>query len=717
MKRIVNLRPILMAALSLVLGIVCSYLNLMQKQSFLQAFALAFAVCLLLYLVWGFRFSTIIKKAVFCVAFVVAFTSGAYLFDRQISSYEKADLDRIYCLVEGTVCDSWETEQGVCLSLENVAFSGKVKGKSKFGLYVYVNGVDFDLIEVGERVSFSATLRDRGVFYEDTLSTKYISQKIKYTAFVEGEDISLLGDQSNLFQKFNKFIRSSLKQGLDENEFSIAYALLTGHDEFMDLDILTQFRSAGIAHVFAVSGLHIGFLATVLTFILRKLRVNKWLAFSLTLFALIFYSGVCGFSSSSVRAVIMCGVGIFAINTGRKYDGLSAVGLAALIVLIISPIELFTVGFQLSFGVVLGLLIITPPLSKAMKFLPKRVASSLSAVIAAQVVGIPICLCYFGKFSLVAIPFNLVFIPLTGIVYVLIFTCTLIGGIFSVCRLALYLPDLVLKGVVWFIKVFDYSAFMVGGPSYGWWILLFFLAVLFLCGTFNLKRLISLSMAVILLGLGVCSVIYDGITSYKYVDLYVAGGKNFSVYMVDSDGEATLVVSHFTRYTSTTRIERILQRMGTQGIDNLVLAKGYDMTDAHTCLTKISRVAKIKNLYYSGRRWAEQEIAIQKSFKQVNVKNFLDGEQLPVNFECRFALNGRVVDSKVAGKRILSFSKFGQTPEFKQFIATADYVFATDYQERVFSYYQAGEYISYMDNSFYDNAENNGNLKINLGRL
>ena len=717
MKRIVNLRPVLMVALSLVLGIVCSYLNLMQKQTFLQAFALAFAVCLMLYFVWGFRFSNVIKKLVLGVAFVVAFTSGAYLFDRQISSYQQADLDGIFCSAEGTVCDTWETEQGVCLSLENVTFSGKVKGKSKFGLYVYVNGVDFNFIDVGERVSFSATLRDRGVFYEDTLSTKYISQKIKYTAFVDGEEITLLGDQSNLFQKFNGFIRSTLKQGLDADEFSIAYALLTGHDEFIDLEILAQFRSAGIAHVFAVSGLHIGFLATVLTFILKKLRVNKWLAFSLTLFALVFYSGVCGFSSSSVRAVIMCAVGIFAINTGRKYDGLSAVGLAAFIVLIISPIELFTVGFQLSFGVVLGLLIITPPLTRALKFLPKRVASSLSAVIAAQVVGIPICLCYFGKFSLVAIPFNLVFIPLTGIVYVLTFTCTIVGGIFSICKWALYLPNLVLKGVVWFIKVFDYSAFMVGGPSYGWWILLFFLAVLFLCGTFNLKRFISLSMAVILLGLGVCSVVYDGITSYKYVDLHVAGGKNFSVYMVDSDGERTLVVSHFTRYTSTNRIERILQKVRTQEIDNLVLAHGYDMTDAHTCLTKISRVAKVKNVYYSGRRWVEQEIAIQKSFKQVNVQNFLDGEQLPVNFECSFALNGRLVDSKIAGKRILSFSKFGLSPEFKQFVATADYVFATDYQERIFSYYQSGKHLSYMDNSFFDNAENNGNIKINLGRL
>jgi hypothetical protein len=95
----------------------------------------------------------------------------------------------------------------------------------------------------------------------------------------------------------------------------------------------------------------------------------------------------------------------------------------------------------------------------------------------------------------------------------------------------------------------------------------------------------------------------------------------------------------------------------------------------------------------------------------------LDGEALPVNFNCSFEINGRLVDATINGKRILSFSKFGQTPEFKQFVASADYIFATDYQERIFSYYQAGEYISFMDNSIYANAENKGNLKLNLGRL
>ena len=717
MKRFVNLRLGLITALCLALGIVCSYFNLRQRQTNILIFGIIFGLCLLSYITWGIKTKTLIKNLYFSLVFIVAFASGAYLLDRQINNYEDAGFGGVYCEVEGTISDVWETEQGLCLSLDKVEFSGKIKGKSKYGIYAYVSGASFAELDLGERITFSTTLHDRTLFYEDVLSTKYISEKVRYTAFVDYEQVTCLGDDGNLFQKFNKFIRNSLSQGLSGDEFSLAYALLTGHDEFMDLEILTQFRSAGIAHIFAVSGLHIGFLATVLAFVFRKCRLNKWVAFALTLLVLLFYAGVCGFSSSSVRAVVMCAVGLFALNTGKKYDGLTSVGLASIIVLAISPVELFAVGFQLSFGVVLGLMFLSDPLSRLLKFMPKRLANALSAVIASQVVGIPICLSTFGKFSLVAIPFNLIFIPLTGIIYVTTFACALFGGVFSICKVALFLPNYILKGVVWAINLFDLSLFMVGGISYGVWVYLFFSAIIILCGTFNFKRIISISLATVLIVCSVGCILFDGMNLSKQVDVHISGSKNLSAYMVIYDGETTLIVNHFTRYSSVSRIERIMQKYGTQTIDSLVIAQSYGMSDVHNCLTKISRVAKVKKVYYSGEERIDQEVAIKKSFGDVIIENFLDGESLPVNFKCAFVLNGRAVDSTIIDKRILSFSKFGQNPAFKEFRVTADYVIATDYQERIFSYYRAEQNYSFSSNSLYKNAEDNGNIKINLGRI
>ena len=137
MKKLLNLRPILIIALTFVLGIVCSYFYQGQKQAKLLAFAITFGVFLTVYLAWGTNRQTIIKKLCFCLVLLTAFTSGAYLLDRQISRYERADLGGEFCTIEGTVNDMWETEQGVCLSLNKVQFSGKIKGESLYGIFPY----------------------------------------------------------------------------------------------------------------------------------------------------------------------------------------------------------------------------------------------------------------------------------------------------------------------------------------------------------------------------------------------------------------------------------------------------------------------------------------------------------------------------------------------------------------------------------------------------
>ena len=151
---------------------------------------------------------------------------------------------------------------------------------------------------------------------------------------------------------------------MGEGEFAFSYALLVGNDDFMDDGVITQFRQAGVAHIFAVSGLHIGFLAGVISFVLRKLKTNRWFNLIFTIFILIIYSGVCGFSASSVRATVMCGVMLLITNLGMRYDGLSALGLAGILVLLLSPVEAFCAGFQLSFIVVFGILVLTPKLKK-----------------------------------------------------------------------------------------------------------------------------------------------------------------------------------------------------------------------------------------------------------------------------------------------------------------------------------------------------------------
>ena len=714
MRKFVNLRLPVAVAISLCLGIICVYCRVLQNSATGWIIFSLFALSLLIYLLVGISRKNLIKRLSFILVFLTFFSFGAYNFGNQIDDFEKASLSTVFCHVDGKVTEGWETSSGVCVAIKDVTLSGKVKGNLKYGIYTYVNGCKLGDVDVGDVISFDATLSDRPLFYEDVLSTKYLSDQIKYTTFVDYENVEIKENSPNLFEKFNLFIRQSLRQGLDDDAFSLSYALLTGHDEFVDLDILTRFRSAGIAHVFAVSGLHIGFLATVLAFVFRKLRLNRWVSLVLTTTVLFLYSGVCGFSSSSIRAAIMCTVLLFANNTGFKYDGLSSVGVAAVIVLILRPVELFAVGFQLSFGVVIGLLLLTNPISKLFRFLPEKVARSLGAVISAQLVGIPICLSSFGQFSVVAVLFNLVFIPVVGVIYVVTFACCILGGLFSISTVTLFIPSYVYRAVIWFINVFDYSWVMVGGVALGVSALFYFSAVVVSCGLINLKKSVAIALSCVLFAFTALSITGNTIERAKQTNFYVTGSNSFCASVVTVDGEVTVIVNYASRYCSVSRLNRILAKTSGE-IDNLVVANGYGMADVHLIVTKLNGVADVKNVYYYSKDKAPEENAIRKSFKDITIGNFSDLQPLPVkNFDCKFRQGGYAVQVKVGDTDIISFSKFQDNPKYKGIDEKFDYVVAIDYLESIFDLYSKGESISYMVSEQGIDAQTQGNLVYRL---
>ena len=296
MKKLVNFRLPLFMALSIIGGIIFAYSFVIQNKAIT---IICSATCLILtafYFLFSFKNRSLIKSLCFIVIFIIFFAFSGLLTFNQINSFDKANLNNQYYVVEGRVDSVAESDSGVYIVI------GKVKLKdandksidNKVG--VYVNGASLDDFEIGNVVSFNALLRDKPLIYENRLAIYDISSKVKYTAFVDNSQISVIGNSPSLFQRVNLFIKNSLRAGLDEKEFSVAYALLTGNDQFMQEDVITGFRNAGIAHIFAVSGLHIGFLSAVLTFICKKTKLNKWVSLVLITSVLIFYSGVCGFS-------------------------------------------------------------------------------------------------------------------------------------------------------------------------------------------------------------------------------------------------------------------------------------------------------------------------------------------------------------------------------------------------------------------------------------
>jgi competence protein ComEC len=214
--------------------------------------------------------------------------------------------------------------------------------------------------------------------------------------------------------------------GLEEAELGIARALLLGDRTHVEPGLYASYRKAGALHLLAVSGLHVGILATclyALLGLLRNLSYGRELRFLLGTSLLWGYALLCGFSPSVVRAVILFSFVSYALYVQRPGETLHFLALAWIFMLaLINPNWLLQVGFQLSFAAVGAIVVFTPVLLKRWpwKGRPGTYVGRLICVsLAAQAGTLPLTLFYFHQFPGVFLLSNLVLLPGIGLLLVM----------------------------------------------------------------------------------------------------------------------------------------------------------------------------------------------------------------------------------------------------------------------------------------------------------
>ncbi len=273
------------------------------------------------------------------------------------------------------------------------------------------------------------------------------------------KNLTILNDPTSApWVSFSARVRSFCAdrfQRLMGDEGSLAMAMLLGDRDSLAQEEQLAFQRAGVAHLMAVSGLHVGFLCAGLIWLLNLLPLRK--AYHLPALAafLLLYCWITGFSPAAVRAAVMLLLLTLAHAFGRRQDPLTTLSAAALIVLATNPLQLYAAGFILSFTAVGGILLLyTPILSgfsrlfcgKRRKPAPgfwgslgNRIAQLLSVSLSAQIgVLLPTAL-YFHKLPLYGILFNLLAVPLASLL-VPLYAVTLllslvpwVGWLLAVC--------------------------------------------------------------------------------------------------------------------------------------------------------------------------------------------------------------------------------------------------------------------------------------------
>lgn len=311
------------------------------------------------------------------------------------------------------------------------------------------------------------------------------AQGIRYTGSPRAAMV--VGRSKNPFLLLNRALFERLHAHMEEDEADLAYALLTGGSGSIDEGLSSVVRKGGIAHIFAVSGLHIGILYAAVQLASKKL--GRWRFVPAAVLALL-YSGVCGFSVSSLRAVIVCGALGATRAFGKKEDFFNALGLAAIAVLLLFPEEWYAAGMRLSFGACIGLFLFGGSLRRMFTRLrfPGFLSTYLSSSLAVWLFTAPILIDSFGFLSVWGFLLNLFLIPVLPV----FFLCALLCGLCAViippaAGFFLLFPSGIFS-VLLFVLSADYS-FVISGFSLGAGSAVCFAAACLLSERFRLRPL------------------------------------------------------------------------------------------------------------------------------------------------------------------------------------------------------------------------------------
>ena len=280
-----------------------------------------------------------------------------------------------------------------------------------------------EIIHIGDIVSFSGELTP---FYRASAPGGYDEELYLKTKGYEGKmypDVMMKTGEDRSISMIPAKARVKVHDTLDDilpvNESGIMKAMLTGDKEDLPDESYRLYTQAGIVHILCISGLHMSILALYVSVFMEKiLKQTKRVSAVVTMLTALSFLAFTGFTPSAVRAVTMICVMMMARVLFRSHDRLNEIAIAALLILVIEPLYLFHIGFQLSFIAVLGLCIAaekTKQIKGKDRTWKDTLKESLRFSLYASLFSYPLVAYHFHYISLAGIVANLVVIPLSGL--------------------------------------------------------------------------------------------------------------------------------------------------------------------------------------------------------------------------------------------------------------------------------------------------------------
>ena len=223
-------------------------------------------------------------------------------------------------------------------------------------------------------------------------------------------------------------------------------AMLWGVKGGISDSVYDAFRSCGIAHILALSGLHVSFVAGALNRLARRaLPKVKFYTSIVVLFA---YCAIAAFPSSLIRASVMSLCSLYAAAAGRRYDMPSGIAFSAIVILLADPTALYSIGFELSFGAVIMISLLMRPVTELLSFLPLPIAQMAALSVCGTLGTLPLSVYYFGTIPVLGLFANTLILPMVPFVFLSAMAVNLIGAAMPAAAKALSFIPMFLTGVM-----------------------------------------------------------------------------------------------------------------------------------------------------------------------------------------------------------------------------------------------------------------------------
>lgn len=305
--------------------------------------------------------------------------------------------------------------------------------------HIYLDYINGDYICMSGTVSVPDSATNPGNFDQYI----YLRNKGYYLCISNGtiesgnhRPYSIEGFLYGIKNRCTKIIDNSF----DSESAGIVKAMLVADKSTLDKNIKKLYSENGIAHIMAISGVHVAIIGMTLYGFLRKLRIGRLISGTFSIAIIILYGIMTGMSSSTERAVIMLILSIAAEYFGRKTDAPTSMGFAMIIMVLGNPYVILDAGFQLSFAAITGVTAVAPQLRKLLRMFKRFIKEAdekkkqkhkkimslrkmIIKLIDALVVGIasfitttPVIIYYYYQFPPYSILINLIVIPLVSLI-------------------------------------------------------------------------------------------------------------------------------------------------------------------------------------------------------------------------------------------------------------------------------------------------------------